>query len=357
MIFGYHPRLTRVCVVPCFCGNSRSSDSTPTSTSSGDPLSPGAQALNEEPAPEFRYRWEDLKIGRPLGGGAQASVKKCKHIPTGMNFALKSIPLDNEVTHPKAVVAEVSTLYESSCPFIISFKEAFYKDNCIQLLLELMDYGSLQDLIDKYVGKKGKKLPEELLCDITTKVVKGLVYIHDVHVVHRDIKPANILLNSKGEVKLTDFGMAGKAANTIAQLETFQGTVTYMSPERILGKAYSFESDIWALGLSMAQCALGTFPYKCIPKDQNDKTGFFELLEEITSQERLTLSETDTSPEFREFVWACMEKDPAQRPTAKQLLDCAFLKKYEGKEFDLGKWLQKHLPRKRKEKKPNPLSK
>eukprot|EP01027_Heterolobosea_sp_BB2_P010745 GEZU01015734.1.p1 GENE.GEZU01015734.1~~GEZU01015734.1.p1 ORF type:complete len:201 (-),score=47.98 GEZU01015734.1:36-638(-) len=192
--------------------------------------------------------------------------------------------------------------------------------------------------------------------------------------------------------------MAGNATNTLAQMETFQGTLVYMSPERIIGQLHSFNSDIWSLGLSLVQCMLGTFPYKCIPKqpqpgEGEQSAGFFELLDEITKQEKLPLPDDIGSDELKDFIWSwyvhcnnsnsrtnkrqaarsmkvnsfrmdfmreyththtftctscSMKNDPAVRPSAKELLSHPFIKKYQSKPIDLGAWLKKHLPRKKK---------
>jgi serine/threonine protein kinase len=82
-----------------------------------------------------------------------------------------------------------------------------------------------------------------------------------VQVVHRDIKPSNLLLNSAGEVKISDFGVSGQLASSVSNCLSWVGTVTYMSPERIKGDSYSFDSDLWSMGLTLLECALGRFPY------------------------------------------------------------------------------------------------
>ena len=74
------------------------------------------------------------------------------------------------------------------------------------------------------------QIPEPVLGKMAGNILSAIDYIHrDLHIVHRDIKPQNLLVNSKGEVKLSDFGVSGKLENTIGQAITFVGTLTYMS--------------------------------------------------------------------------------------------------------------------------------
>lgn len=80
-------------------------------------------------------------------------------------------------------------------------------------------------------------------------------------VIHRDIKPSNLLINSEGEIKIADFGVSGKIENTTDFRDTWVGTAIYMSPERFSGEKYNFDTDIWSLGLTIVECALGRYPY------------------------------------------------------------------------------------------------
>ncbi len=76
-------------------------------------------------------------------------------------------------------------------------------------------------------------------------------------IIHRDIKPQNLLINTKGQIKIADFGVSGKINQTNSTKDTWIGTVTYMSPERLQGLEYTSDSDLWSLGMTILECLIG----------------------------------------------------------------------------------------------------
>lgn len=120
--------------------------------------------------------------------------------------------------------------------------------------MEHMDGGSLDQVL-----KEAKRIPEEILGKVSIAVLRGLAYLREKHqIMHRDVKPSNILVNSRGEIKLCDFGVSGQLIDSMAN--SFVGTRSYMSPERLQGTHYSVQSDIWSMGLSLVELSIGRYP-------------------------------------------------------------------------------------------------
>lgn len=127
------------------------------------------------------------------------------------------------------------------------------------------------------------------------------------------MKPGNILINSEGLVKLTDFGIAKTLENTSGFCNTFVGTKTYMSPERIMGKEYSYSSDIWSLGLVLFELATGVFPY-------NFSKVYIEHVDSILNDPEPTLPDNGAfSPELQNFISRCLKKEPKDRDSVIEL--------------------------------------
>lgn len=290
-------------------------------TFSSGPISVGASGMSvstaEAPAKAATVdtKLEDLEDLGVLGEGNSGSVHRVRHRRTGQLYALKLINNIFDRSKRHQMIHELSTLYKADCPFLISFYGAFFKDGAISVLLELMDAGSLSDIIAA-VGA----IPEPQIAWFTKQILEGLHYLRKRHQVHRDIKPSNICVNTQGQAKLTDFGITTQLASTLEDADTFVGTSAYMSPERIEGKKYSYPSDIWSLGVSLIECAIGKYPYP-------QTSVYYELMHNIVAGPVPTLPEEKFSPEFRDFVAACLKKDPKERKSASDLLRHPFLGK------------------------------
>lgn len=184
---------------------------------------------------------------------------------TNVEMAMKEIRLELDENKFAQIIMELDVLHRCVSPFIIDFYGAFFQEGAVYICMEYMDGGSIDKLYRDGV-------PEGVLRKITYATVMGLKTLKDDHnIIHRDVKPTNILVNSRGEIKLCDFGVSGNLVASKAK--TNIGCQSYMAPERIAtggiqaalgGSApgtYSVQSDIWSLGLSILECAMGCYPY------------------------------------------------------------------------------------------------
>lgn len=298
---------------------------------------------------------EDLEKLGELGSGNGGVVMKVRHIPTQLIMARKLIHLEVKPAIKKQIIRELKVLHECNFPHIVGFYGAFYSDGEISICMEYMDGGSL-DLILKRAGR----IPESILGKITLAVLKGLSYLRDKHaIMHRDVKPSNILVNSSGEIKICDFGVSGQLIDSMAN--SFVGTRSYMSPERLQGTHYSVQSDIWSLGLSLVEMAIGMYPIpppdanalKAIfdenPEEGNQATvepknmAIFELLDYIVNEPPPKLEHNIFTDDFKNFVDICLKKNPDERADLKTLLNHPWIRKAEVEEVDIAGWVCKTM--------------
>ncbi|XP_044730090.1 dual specificity mitogen-activated protein kinase kinase dSOR1 isoform X2 [Chrysoperla carnea] len=296
------------------------------------------------------------KLGE-LGAGNGGVVLKVRHKSSKLIMALKLIHLEVKPAIKKQIIRELKVLHECNFAHIVGFYGAFYSDGEISICMEYMDAGSL-DLILKKAGR----IPEDILGTITTAVLKGLSYLRDKHaIMHRDVKPSNILVNSSGEIKICDFGVSGQLIDSMAN--SFVGTRSYMSPERLQGTHYSVQSDIWSLGLSLVEMAVGVYPIpppdaKTLaaifgPRPEGSDSpshvptprsmAIFELLDYIVNEQPPKLPSGIFSDEFKDFVDRCLKKNPEERADLKTLMNHDWIKKAESSNVDIAGWVCKTM--------------
>ncbi|KAJ1980694.1 MAP kinase kinase (MEK) [Dimargaris xerosporica] len=274
-------------------------------------------------------RTEDLRNIQELGCGNGGVVNKVLHVPTNTVMARKIIHVDANPNVRKQIVRELQILHDCNSPHIVSFYGAFMTGGDICMCMEYMDLGSFDRLY-----KKSGPIPMNIVGKTCCAVLDGLIYLYDEHrIIHRDVKPSNILMNSLGLIKICDFGVSGVLINSMAS--TFVGTSNYMSPERIKGATYSVKSDVWSLGLTLMELAMGRFPF---PEDGRPLS-VFELMQFIVNEPSPTLPTGRFPPEFEQICNACLLKDPAQRPTPKDLmLHSTFVQNAVTDKVDIEAW-------------------
>jgi serine/threonine protein kinase len=191
-----------------------------------------------------------------------------------------------KLTHPNIV-----SLYD-----VIKEGERFY------LVMEYVDGADLKSLPQKKVP-----LQIEKVVQILFQCAKALEYAHQNGVVHNDIKPSNIILSKKGEVKISDFGLASVKGGSAGQTGSLTGSVYYTPPEQLRNHPLTAQSDIFSLGVVMYELLTGTRPFVA----ETEVAVFFKILNE--NPEPFERYRPDVPGSLQEIVFRALEKDPAAR--------------------------------------------
>lgn len=205
---------------------------------------------------------------------------------------------------------------------IVTLHDFFYDEGRVYLVLELMDWGSLQHLIEQ---QQQVRMPELVLSVILRRITNALYFLHEQrNLIHRDLKPGNVVIGQAGDVKLSDFGVS-RVLEGDAKGQTFVGTVGYMSPERLQGLAYTHKADIWSLGIIAIECALGQHPYIPITGSDGQPPPLFEIMQRVVYEDVPLPPHSGLSPMCEDFIRKCLHRDESERWSAEQLLQHAFL--------------------------------
>ncbi|HEY6369236.1 MAG TPA: serine/threonine-protein kinase [Candidatus Sulfotelmatobacter sp.] len=275
----------------------------PPSRSSSRPSSSAEYLLNEGRFLPGRLLAGRYRIIALLGKGGMGEVYRADDLTLGQGVAMKFLP--DEAARDQALLErfrnEVRMARRVSHPNVCRVYDVGDVDGQTFFTMEYVDGEDLASLLRR-IGR----LPPDKALDIARHLCAGLAAAHAKGVLHRDLKPANIMLDGRGQVVITDFGLAG-VADDIRGPEVRSGTPAYMSPEQLAGKEVSTRSDIYALGLVLYEVFTG-------------KRAFAESAAKLLhagadrTPSRPSSVVKDLDPIVEKVILRCLETDPSSRP-------------------------------------------
>ena len=241
---------------------------------------------------------ERYRIIGLLGRGGMGEVYRANDLKLGQPVALKFLP-PATAKNPQLLArfhSEVSIARQVSHPNVCRVYDIGEVDGSTFLSMEYVDGEDLRSLLRR-IGR----LPGDKAIEIARKLCAGLAAAHDKGVLHRDLKPANIMIDGRGQVLITDFGLAALAGQ-LEGAHLRDGTPAYMAPEQLAGKEVSVRSDIYALGLVLHEMFTGKRA--------------FEDGSARTTPTNVTSLAKDIDPLVERVILRCLDVEPRNRPAS-----------------------------------------
>ncbi|TYH65649.1 hypothetical protein ES332_D06G069600v1 [Gossypium tomentosum] len=199
------------------------------------------------------------EVGRTIGQGTFAKVKFARNSVTGESVALKVLPKATILKHRMVdqIKREISIMKIVRHPNIVRLHEVLASRTKIYIILEFISGGELFDKI-VHCGR----LPENECRRYFQQLIDAVAHCHSKGVYHRDLKPENLLLDSYGDLKVSDFGLSALLQQGVGLLHTTCGTPNYVAPEVLSYQGYDgAAADIWSCGVILFFIMAGYLPF------------------------------------------------------------------------------------------------
>ncbi|ETN24934.1 ULK/FUSED protein kinase [Phytophthora nicotianae INRA-310] len=253
---------------------------------------------------------ENYHILERIGEGSFGKVYRGRRKYSGLIVALKFVTKQGKSARDlENLRQEINILRRLNHCNIIAMMDSFETEGEFCMVTEYAQGELFQVLEDEH------SLPEEEIRKIAIQLIQALHVLHSNRIIHRDMKPQNILIGSKQQIKLCDFGFARAIAHDTSLLRSIKGTPLYMAPELVQEKPYNYTVDLWSLGVILYELATGRPPF------YTDR--IVSLIQMIVRDD--VKYPSTMSADFQSFLKGLLNKDPAQRLKWPEILKHPFI--------------------------------
>lgn len=210
---------------------------------------------------------------------------------------------------------EIQLLSTLDHKYLLSYVTCFRQDDYISIVTEFCPNGDLSDYIE---NQHGTALEEPRLVEWFRQIASAVEYLHGLNIIHRDLKTQNVFLDANMDCRLGDLGIARMLDSATDMAGTVIGTVPYMSPELFMNIPYNFKTDIWSLAVVIYELATLEKPFTAM---------FMPMLIFEVTHGKTPDMPTGYRPELAKLLSRMMEKDPDDRPSAKEIMQDELFKR------------------------------
>ncbi|KAI5710389.1 serine/threonine-protein kinase 17A-like [Diaphorina citri] len=251
----------------------------------------------------------------PFARGKFASVRKCTHKITKVEYAAKFIrKRRRSMDQMQDILHEAAVLYlAQKSERIVGLHEIYETPHEMVLVLEMVPDGELQRLVDIQDG-----IPEQDTRSYMKQILEALAFLHDHNITHLDLKPQNILLTKDNNIKLCDFGIS-RVVNDVVEVKEIIGTPDYVAPEVLSYEPISLATDMWSVGVLAYVLLSSHSPFA----GDNKQETFLNI-----SQCNFSFHEDlfgHISSQAKDFIQSCLVTDPSLRLSVHECLSHAWL--------------------------------
>ncbi|XP_007558202.1 serine/threonine kinase 17a like [Poecilia formosa] len=259
-------------------------------------------------------------VGKELGRGKFAVVKKCTEKATGKQYAAKFLRKRRKGADCRMdIFNEIAVLELAKAnPYVVGLHEVYETNSEIILVLECAAGG---EIFDQCVADNDEAFTEKDVIRLAKQILNGVAFLHRNNVVHLDLKPQNILLTSArplGDIRIVDFGLS-RRMDKIAEVREILGTPEYVAPEILNYEPISIATDMWSIGVLIYVMLTGESPFL-----GDDKQETFLNISQVNVDYSQDTFEGISSLAV-DFIKSLLVKNPRKRATAEECLNHPWL--------------------------------